>query len=70
MGIPVPHTLLDHLMVKYNLKNDAALARFLAIRPPEISRIRNCRRPVLPAFILQVHDVTDLPIKDIKALCE
>ena len=68
MGIRVPHPLLDCLMEKYNVKNDAALARFLDLAPPDISRIRNGHRPVTAAIILQIHDITEWPIKDIKEL--
>lgn len=70
MGIRIPHPLLDCLIEKYNLKNDAALARMLELAPPDISRIRNGHRPVSSAMILQIHDITEWPIKDIKALLQ
>lgn len=68
MGIRIPHPLLDKLITSYNLKSDAALARFLDVAPPDISRVRNSRRPVTAAMILQIHDITEWPIKDIKEL--
>ena len=68
MARPIPHPLLDRLMEAYTAKNDAALARLLDLAPPDISRIRNNRRPISAAMILQIHDATGWPIKDIKAL--
>lgn len=64
----VPHALLDALIAEYKLKNDAALARALGVLPPEISRIRNRKRPVQAEFILRVHEATDWPIKQIKEM--
>ncbi|WP_347080548.1 hypothetical protein, partial [Escherichia coli] len=36
-----PGALLDQLLVRLSLRNDAALAKFLEVEPPVISKIRN-----------------------------
>jgi hypothetical protein len=40
-----PNHLLDILLGKMQLKNDAALSRMLEVAPPVISKIRHHRRP-------------------------
>ena len=61
------HKLLDALKVGFDLKNDAALAKFLGSRPPTISKIRAGKLPITLDFILLVHDVTYWEIKRIKS---
>lgn len=58
---------LDYLMEKYELKNDAALSRFLDVAPPVVSKWRYGTLPFGPRYILKVHELTDIPIKEIKA---
>ena len=41
-----PNNLLDTLIDKLHLKNDAALSRALEVAPPVISKIRHRRLPV------------------------
>lgn len=41
-----PNALLDALMEKLRLKNDAALCRLLEVAPPVISKIRHKRLPL------------------------
>ena len=41
-----PNNLLDSLIEKLHLKNDAALSRALEVAPPVISKIRHRRLPV------------------------
>lgn len=64
----VPNTLLDELVRRMNLKNDAALARVLEITPPLVSKLRHLRLPIGASVILRIHDVTGMPIKEIRAL--
>jgi plasmid maintenance system antidote protein VapI len=46
--------LIDFLLEKQNLKNDAALARALDVAPPVISKIRHHRLPVGAALKLRM----------------
>lgn len=62
--------LLDTLKEKYDLKNDAAIAKALEVAPPVISRIRNGKASVSADIMIRVHETFGMPIADIKALCE
>lgn len=62
--------LLDALKEKYDLKNDAAIAKALEVAPPVISRIRNGKAKVSADIMIRVHETFGMPIADIKALCE
>lgn len=64
----VSNHLLDCVLNKLRLKNDAALARTLKVAPPVISKIRHRTLPVGSTMIINIHEVTDMPIADIKAL--
>jgi plasmid maintenance system antidote protein VapI len=60
--------LFDHIITGYGLKNDAALARFLDIKPPQISKIRHGKLPVTADMILIVFDETRYSIDKIREL--
>jgi plasmid maintenance system antidote protein VapI len=62
-----PNGLLDALLAKKALKNDAALARELKVAPPVISKIRHGRLPVGARLILTIHETFDMPVRDIRA---
>lgn len=63
-----PGHLLDSLIDKLNLKNDAALARALEIAPPVISKIRHHRLPVGASLLIRMHEISDLTIKELRDL--
>jgi plasmid maintenance system antidote protein VapI len=62
------HPLLDSLRAEFNLKDDAALARFLGTTAPEISKIRNRKLNVSGDRVLQVYDATGWDIPKIRSL--
>lgn len=62
------HPLLDHLMNTHQLKNDAALGRFLGVPAPSICKIRSRVMPISAEVIIKVHEVAEMPIRDIKFL--
>lgn len=62
------HKLLDGLIRKLGLKNDAALARMLHIAPPIVSKLRHRKIGPSAEFILRVHEVTGMSIRDIRKL--
>jgi plasmid maintenance system antidote protein VapI len=64
----VSHALLDNLLNTQNLRNDAALSRFLEVNPPVVSKIRHGRMPVGASMIINIHEKTGMSIKDIKFL--
>lgn len=63
-----PNYLLDALIDRLALKNDAALARVLEIAPPMISKIRHRRLPVGAALLIRMHEVSNLPISELRSL--
>jgi plasmid maintenance system antidote protein VapI len=63
-----PNNLLESLIEKLNLKNDAALSRALEVAPPLISKIRHRRLPVGASLLIRMHEVSDLSIRDLRHL--
>lgn len=63
-----PNHLLDSLIEKLKLKNDAALSRALEVAPPVISKIRHRRLPVGASLLIRMHEVSELSIRDLRIL--
>lgn len=63
-----PDRLLDALIAKLKLKNDAALSRALAVAPPVISKIRHRTLPIGATILLRMHEISDFSIRELKAL--
>ena len=63
-----PNHLLDVLLGKMQLKNDAALARMLEVSPPVISKVRHHRLPVGASLLIRMHEVTGISIRDLRNL--
>jgi hypothetical protein len=63
-----PERLLDHLIGKLRLKNDAALSRALEVAPPVISKIRTGKLPVGASMLIRMHEVSELSIRDLRFL--
>lgn len=63
-----PENLLNTLIKTMRLKNDAALSRVLRIAPPVISKIRHGSLPIGPSLLLYMHEVSDMSIRDLRAL--
>lgn len=61
--------LLDELQARFNVKNDRQLAAKLNVSTPVISRIRNKKSAVSADIIIAIHEVFEMPIAEIKALC-
>src|SRR5262245_54321151 len=63
-----PDNLLNALIERLNLKNDAALARALEVAPPVISKIRHRRLPVGASMLIRMHEVSNLEIRELREL--
>lgn len=63
-----PNRLLDALVEKLHLKNDAALCRRLEVAPPVISKIRHGRLPVGASMLIRMHEETGLTIRELRDL--
>ena len=63
-----PNNLLDALVKKLSLKNDAALSRALEVAPPVLSKIRHRRLPVGASLLIRMHEISELTIKELQLL--
>lgn len=63
-----PDHLLDNLIKKLKLKNDAALSRALEVAPPLISKIRHRRVPVGASLLIRMHEVSDMSVRELRDL--
>lgn len=66
--VPGVNRLLDTIISRMRLKNDAALARLLETSPPSISKLRSGIIALGATILLHMHDATDMPIAELKAL--
>lgn len=63
-----PNRLLDGMLERLKLKNDAALSRALEVAPPVISKIRHRRLPVGASILLRMHEVSDLSVTQLREM--
>jgi hypothetical protein len=63
-----PDNLLDAMLEKLQLKNDAALSRALEVAPPVISKIRHRRLPVGASILIRMHEVSELSVAELRDL--
>lgn len=63
-----PNHLLDAMLQRLQLKNDAALARALEVAPPVISKIRHRRLPVGASMLIRMHEVSNLSVAELRDL--
>lgn len=63
-----PNRVLDAIIQKLRLKNDAALSRALEVAPPVISKIRHHTLPIGATILLRMHEVSDFSIRELRAL--
>jgi hypothetical protein len=67
---PPPNALLDALIEKGDLKNDAALCRELEVTAPVVSKIRHQRSPVGGWLLIRMHEKFGLSIRELKTYLE
>jgi len=63
-----PNPLLDTLLQKFKLRNDAELSHFLKVSASAISRLRSRQSPLTPGLLIRMHDATDMSIRELRAL--
>jgi hypothetical protein len=67
-GVYDPNRVLDAIINKLRLKNDAALSRVLEVAPPVISKIRHNTLPIGATILLRMHEVSDYSIGELRTL--
>ena len=63
-----PNRVLDAIIAKLRLKNDAALSRLLEVAPPVISKIRHNTLPIGATILLRMHEVSEFSISELREL--
>ena len=68
MTVYNPAKVLDAIIAKLKLKNDAALSRVLEVAPPVISKIRHKSLPIGATILLRMHEASAISIRELRAL--
>jgi hypothetical protein len=63
-----PNRLLDSLIERFHLKNDAALSRALEVTPPVISKIRHNKLPIGASLLIRMHEFSEMSIAELRNL--
>lgn len=63
-----PDILLDVVMEKLGLKNDAALSIALDVAPPVISKVRHKKLAIGSTMLLRMHELTGISFKELRSL--
>ena len=63
-----PNRVLDAIIMKLELKNDAALSRALEVAPPVISKIRHNTLPIGATILIRMHEISDYSIRELREL--
>lgn len=63
-----PNRLVDAVIERLGLKNDAALCRVLEVQPPTISKIRHGHLPVGASMLIRLHEETGLNVRELRDL--
>lgn len=63
-----PNRVLDAIISRLRLKNDAALSRLLEVAPPVISKIRHATLPIGATLLIRMHEESDFSIGELRAL--
>jgi plasmid maintenance system antidote protein VapI len=63
-----PNRLMDAVIDKLQLKNDAALSHALEVAPPVISKIRHNRLPVGASLMVRIHEIAGMSFPDMHQL--
>ena len=60
------NALLDAIINRQKLKNDAQLCRLLEIQPPVISKLRHGHLPIGASLLIRIHEETGMSIRELK----
>ncbi|MFC3148873.1 transcriptional regulator [Piscinibacterium candidicorallinum] len=63
-----PSRLLEYLKSKLALPTDAALAAQLGVQRAVLSRIRNRKADFGAALLIRIHELTDIPTKELRRI--
>ena len=63
-----PNRLIDTLIARMNVKNDASLAREIGVPREVISKVRHGTRPIGSSLLLKMHEASDISIAELRQL--
>lgn len=63
-----PNRMLNAVIERLKLKNDAALCRVLEIQPPIVSKIRHGRVAVGASILIRLHEETGLNVRELREM--
>ena len=63
-----PNRVLDAIIEKLQLKNDAALSRALEVAPPVISKIRHNTLPIGATILIRMHELSGMAVRDMQSI--
>lgn len=63
-----PNQMIDSVMSKLQLKNDAAVAETLKVARPIIAQVRKRSLPVGGYLLMRIGEVTGMSVRDLQAL--
>lgn len=61
-----PNGLLDAVIARHQLKNDAALARHLDVAPPVLAKFRHHVMPVGDSFVLRCVERAGMTLTEVR----
>lgn len=62
------HAVLDAVIRKFGLRNDAHLCKVLGLRPPHVSKVRHGKIESSPDMALAIHEVFGMSFKEMREL--
>ena len=60
--------LFDHILRTYKVKNDTAFAEAIGAQRPNVSKVRNGHVGMGDAWVIAIHEVYGMSIKEIKGI--
>lgn len=63
-----PERFIDSLIRQLGVRSYAALSRAVGLSPSVISKIRNRRLIISSKILVQVHEATDIPIRELRRM--
>lgn len=63
-----PAKFLDGLIARLGVRSSSALARMVGLSPSVISKVRHQRLAISGEILLQIHDATDIPIRELRRM--
>lgn len=64
----VPNLVFNHVMEKFDLKNDVALSKKIGISTPTISKIRSGTQKMSDGILMKIYEGGGIEVAELRAL--